>query len=73
MLALFGDLPGKDILQYMREREQKKGLQKGLRKGRKEGRKEVILNMLKKKADVHFISEVTGLPIKEIRKLKNGS
>ena len=47
--------------------------EKGRWKGRKEGRQEVILNMLKEKADISFISKVTGLPEKEIKKLKNGS
>ena len=42
-------------------------------KGRWEGRQEVVLNMLKEKADISFISKVTGLSEKEIKKLKNGS
>ena len=46
------------------------GQQKGLQKGLQEGRQQVILNMLKKKADISFISEVTGLSKKEINKLK---
>ena len=33
-------------------------------KGQKEGRQEVILNMLKEKADISFISKVTGMPVK---------
>ena len=41
-------------------------------KGRWEGRqardKEVVLNMLKEKADISFISKVTGLSEKEIKK-----
>ncbi len=57
------------------------GLQKGLQKGRlegqqegrKEGQKELILKMLSKKADLSFISEVTGLSERELKKLKNGS
>ena len=48
------------------------GMQKGMQKGRQERDKEVILNMLKEKADISFISKVTGLPAKEIKKLKNG-
>ena len=47
--------------------------EKGRWEGRKEGRKEVVLNMLKEKADISFISKVTGLSEKAIRKLKNGS
>ena len=64
---------------YMNIREEIKeeGRLEGIRKGRQEGRqersREVILNMLKKKLDISFISEVTGLPEKEINKLKNGS
>ena len=41
--------------------------------GRLEERQQVILNMLKKKLDISFISEVTGLSEKEIEKLKNKS
>ncbi|MCZ0931789.1 MAG: Rpn family recombination-promoting nuclease/putative transposase [Oligoflexia bacterium] len=61
----------------IREVIKEKGIWEGERKGRREGRqerdKEVILNMLKKKADISFISEVTGVPEKEIKKLKNGA
>ncbi len=64
---------------------ERKGLKKGLKKGRQEGRQEglqeglqegrqqVVLNMLKEKADIAFISKVTGLSEKTIRKLKNDS
>ena len=47
--------------------------EKGRWEGRQERDKEVILNMLKEKADIVFISKVTGLSEKAIRKLKNGS
>ena len=60
-----------------REEGWQKGLQKGLQAGRMEERQkrnqEVILNMLREKADIAFISKVTGLPIKEIKKFKKGS
>ena len=53
------------------------GRQEGLTEGRQEGRterdKEVILNMLKEKTDINFISKVTGLSVEEIKKLKNGA
>ncbi len=46
-------------------------------KGRWEGRqardRELVLNMLKEKANISFISKVTGLSEKAIKKLKNGS
>ena len=58
-----------DIKEHFKE----EGRLEGIRKGRQEGRQEVILNMLKKKADIAFISQVTGLPEKEIKKLKNSS
>ena len=49
-------------------------LEKGMKQGKEEGREEeqtkVILNMLKKKTDITFISEVTGVSVKEIKKLK---
>ena len=61
----------------IRELIKEKGIWEGERKGRKEGRQEerqqVIANMLKEKADISFISKVTGMPAKEIKKLKNGS
>ena len=56
-------------------------LQQGMEKGKAEGKAEgmqeekqtVALNMLKKSADIMFISEVTGLSMDAIKKLKNGS
>ena len=72
-------------LDYIKEREQNKGLQKGLRKGLQQGRqqgrqegrqdrnKKIALNMLKERADTSFISKVTGLSLKEIKQLKNSS
>ena len=50
-----------------------KGREEGMEKGREEEQTKVILNMLKKKADIIFISEVTGVSVKEIKKLKNSS
>ena len=44
----------------------------GKKEGRQEGRQEIMLNMLKKSAEVSFISEVTGLSKEEINKIKNG-
>ena len=60
-------------LKEEREKGLRDGLQKGRQEGRQEGRREVIFNMLQAKADVSFISKVTGLPEREIRELKNGS
>ena len=40
-------------------------------KGRWEGMEKVAVNMLKEKADISFISKVTGLPAEEIKKLKS--
>ncbi len=47
--------------------------EKGRWEGRQERDKEVVLNMLKEKADISFIAKVTGLSEKAIKKLKNGS
>ena len=55
------------------EKGRQEGMEKGRLEGRQEERREVILNMLKKKTDITFISEVTGLSVEEIKKLKNGS
>ena len=58
-----------NTLEYISIREQKKGWQKG----RKAERQEVILKMLKEKLDIALVSKVTGVSVKEIKKLKNGS
>ena len=50
-----------------------KGMQKGMQKGRQEERQQVALNMLKEKMNISVISKVTGVPAKEIKKLKNGA
>ena len=39
--------------------------------GREAERQQVVLNLLKKKQNISFISEVTGLPAEEVKKLKN--
>ena len=49
------------------------GREEGLQEGRQEERLEMVLNMLKKDAEISFISDVTGLSEGEIKKLKNGS
>ena len=46
------------------------GKEEGLTTGIQKGRMEIIFNMLQKKADISFISEVTGLPVTEIQKLQ---
>ena len=66
-----GDYMG--AIENIREEGLQKGLQKGRQEGRQERDKEVVLNLLKKNQNISFISEVTGLPEKEIKKLKNGS
>ncbi len=66
-----------DVREIIKEKGRWEGERQGLKKGRQEGRQEerqqVVLNMLKEKADIAFISKVTGLSEKTIRKLKNGS
>ena len=49
------------------------GRQEGMRKGMQKERREVVLNMLKEKADISFIAKVTGLSEAAIKKLKNNS
>ena len=64
-----------DTMEEVGKKNMRKGLQKGRLEGRQEGRqeghKEVALNMLHAKADIAFIVKVTGLPEKEVRRLKN--
>ena len=51
------------------EEGMQKGLQKGRQEGRAKGKQEIALNMLRKNAELSFISEVTGLSEDEILKL----
>ena len=63
-----------------REREEgikegiKEGIEKGIKKGKLEGLKEGQISMAKamknKNMDINLISEITGLSIKEVRKLR---
>ena len=46
--------------------------EEGRQEGRQKRDREVVLNMLKKKTDIAFISEVMGLSEEEIKQLKNG-
>ena len=62
-----------DVRDIIKEKGRWEGKREGLKKGRQEGRQEVVLNMLKEKADIAFISKVTGLSEKAIKKLKNGA
>ena len=66
-----------NIREHIKEEGRQEGRQEGIQKGQQEGiqkgQKQVILNMLKEKADIAFISKVTGLSEKEIQKLKNSS
>ena len=52
------------------EYAEQKGIEKGIEKGIQARDKEIVANMLKKQADITFISEVTGLSAEEINKLK---
>ena len=73
LLIEAGILKQGGLMQDVREIIKEKGRWEGEREGRREGRKEVVLNMLKEKADISFIAKVTGLSEKEIQKLKNSS
>ena len=56
-----------------RQAGEREGRQKGIQEGQQKERQQVILNMLREKADISFISKVTGLSEKEIKRLKNSS
>jgi len=61
------------LMQDVREIIKEKGRKEGIKEGRQEERQQVVLNLLKEKADISLISKVTGLSEKAIRKLKNDS
>ena len=47
-----------------------KGMQKGIEKGKNEEKLSIVHNMLDKGLDIALISEITGLSVSEIRKIK---
>ena len=57
----------------IKERFKEEGRLEGIQKGIQKGRLEVVRNMLDNKMDASLIAKVTGLPKKEIQKLKNGA
>ena len=61
-----------NVREEIAARNRQKGRQEGRQEGRQARDREIILNMLKKKVEIPFISEVTGLPEAEIIKFKNG-
>jgi predicted transposase/invertase (TIGR01784 family) len=54
---------------YDKEEQDRKFVNTARNEGIKQGKTEDAINMLKAKADINFISEVTGLSINEIKKL----
>ena len=46
--------------------------EKYIHMGKEKGKMETAVNMLKFKADINFIHQVTGLPLDEIKKLASG-
>ena len=58
--------------EHVFEQGMEKGMEKGKAEGKAEGMQAVALSMLKAKADIVFISNITGLSTDEINKLKNG-
>ncbi len=61
-----------DIREEIRQKGRLEGRQEGMQQGMQQKQQQVVLNMLKKQLDFSLISAVTGLPVEEIKKLKNG-
>ena len=61
----------KDVMEIIREKGRWEGMKEGMKEGIQKNQKQVILNMLKEKVNLAFISKVTGVSEKEIKKLKN--
>lgn len=55
---------------YAREEGMAQGIAEGIEQGSEKNKKEVIINMLKEKADYNFISKVTGKTIEEIKEIE---
>ena len=60
----------KSSLEEAREEGMEKGMEKGAKKGRLETLKQIALKMLEKGENLRTIKKWTGLPHKEIEKLK---
>jgi len=60
-------------LMDVREVIKEKGRQEGMQEGIQKGRQEIVLNMLKEKVEMAFISKITGFSKEEIEKLKKNS
>ena len=52
------------------EEAREEGMEKGVKKGRLETLKQIALKMLEKGENLHTIKKWTGLPQREIEKLK---
>ena len=73
LLISEGILKQGGLMQDVWEIIKEKGRWEGRQEGRQARDRELVLNMLKEKADISFIAKVTGLSKKAIKKLKNGS
>ena len=59
--------------EYIKEEGRQEGMRKGIQQGMQKERRQVVLNMLKEKAEITFICKVTGLSEEEVKQLKNGT
>ena len=62
-----------NFTEEIKKEAKQEGWQKGQKEGIQKGIQKVVLKMLQEKADISFVSKMTGLSEKEIKKLKNGS
>lgn len=58
-------------IEYAKKESYKEGHESGLIEGLKEKEREIILNMYNKNIDIHTISDISNLSIKEIEKIIN--
>ena len=61
----------KSVLRTSIKKYGKKLVQEGFQEGKLEGKLETAANLIKEKMSVKKISEITGLPEKEIKKIKD--
>ena len=57
------------IEEFLLDQAEKKGIKKGIEQGIEQGMKEAALKMKQNGLDINLITNITGLPIKEIEKL----
>lgn len=69
-IRLMSELEEQSALATARAKGNEEGLKQGKEEGLKQGKEEIARKLIEQNVDISIISNVTGLPIEEIRNLK---